>query len=528
MTRYSTVGYNYFNPSLEHTFNEGTYELSKPLPATPNCIMNRSPMKVSAPITKTNEVVMYPFKKTLFLLIPALLLSALCLTSCSQSDVQPVSGPEPDSQAETAAEQDSEELPDTSEAKMKQIEEGMEKACRTDPAVTEMTSLNPTDPTYRNIRSIVFDGLDRNGMKTKVFAYIGVPPKASAEKKVPGVVLVHGGGGHPFLEWVKIWNDRGYAAICVDTVGFYPECPDANPREGMENSHFLYGLFGDFAEEGYTDAPNNDGFRTSDGPVEDMWMYYAVSDTILASNILRQDERIDPEKIGITGISWGGVITSLTIGYDSRFAFAIPVYGSGYLSESLASLWNSFTNGSTPDLWAAEDRFDSVTMPVLWLCWNDDRCFSLNSNSDSYLATKGNNPLTRLSMRNEFGHSHNKGWNAPESYTFANSVVKGGAVMAGFAEEPAGRDIHVRLDPADRGNIKATLYYITEPMTYSDHEKYGVVSSFMDQIWQTLPLEYDKETHTVTGTVPEEAAGYYIELSEKAEIITSSYVSLSD
>ncbi len=55
-----------------------------------------------------------------------------------------------------------------------------------------------------------------------------------------------------------------------------------------------------------------------------IWMYHAVGQTILAANALRADSRVAADKVGVTGISWGGVISSITIGWDNRFAFAVP------------------------------------------------------------------------------------------------------------------------------------------------------------------------------------------------------------
>ena len=37
------------------------------------------------------------------------------------------------------------------------------------------------------------------------------------------VVLVHGGGGTAFSEWVKLWAKRGYAAIAMDLAGCGPK-----------------------------------------------------------------------------------------------------------------------------------------------------------------------------------------------------------------------------------------------------------------------------------------------------------------
>lgn len=55
-----------------------------------------------------------------------------------------------------------------------------------------------------------YDALDREALNvegyfidsvqgTKVFAFVGLPEGASAENPVPGIVLVHGGGGTAFF-----------------------------------------------------------------------------------------------------------------------------------------------------------------------------------------------------------------------------------------------------------------------------------------------------------------------------------------
>ena len=334
--------------------------------------------------------------------------------------------------------------------------------------------------------------------------------------------MVHGGGGHAFLPWVKMWNERGYAAIAMDNTGYFPTAVNAGSSE--TDTTWRYGLMKSLKEEGYTNAPNNDGMGSSAGKAENMWMYHAVGQTILAANALRADSRVAADKVGVTGISWGGVISSITIGWDNRFAFAVPVYGSGYLDESLAWMKNNFSGKETIQLWSAKDRFDKADMPILWLCWNDDSCFSVNSNSKSYLDTVKVNPADRLSMINKMYHSHGCGWNPGEIMMFADSVVKGGATLTGFASQPSGRKINVKIE-ADSAASKviAKLYYITEDMTYSRHKKYGYEDTFMDQEWQTADLTVKEGT--VTGSVPAKAKGYYIELT--TEIAGKSYVTCS-
>jgi len=63
------------------------------------------------------------------------------------------------------------------------------------------------------VRALYFESVPFKSKPTRVFAYYGAP----AGKKLPAMVLVHGGGGTAFAEWVRIWNRRGYAAIAMDT-----------------------------------------------------------------------------------------------------------------------------------------------------------------------------------------------------------------------------------------------------------------------------------------------------------------------
>lgn len=93
-------------------------------------------------------------------------------------------------------------------------------------------------------------------------------------------------------------------------------------------------------------------------------------------------------------------------GYWLRCAFCFChtlVYGSGFLEENLTWLDTRFQGEDTLRLWSAADRFKQVTMPVLWQCWNQDPCFSLNTNSLSWQATSANHPHTLLSIDSSNG-----------------------------------------------------------------------------------------------------------------------------
>lgn len=387
------------------------------------------------------------------------------------------------------------------------------------PKVIEVSDYNPKSAAsgtnqWSNIKAITYDGAKINGKKTKVFAYIGFPANASASSKVPAMVLVHGGGGHAYAEWVKLWNDRGYAAIAMDTTGFFPSESGKGlaGREGENAAWWNYGLYGPFSQAGYVNAPNNDEMRSYEKPLEEQWMYHAVSSTILAHNILLTDNRVNIGKIGITGISWGGIITSLAIGYDNRYALAIPIYGSGYLEQSHSYMKNLFANSKTQELWSAADRFKNVKFPTLWLSFANDLPFSVNTNSRSYEAVKGAGGI--LSIKQNWSHSHNAGYAAQESYHFADSICKGGGALVSCVTEPSGRNIDFKITvPADAKQVLARAYYLTSKLSYS--------SNGIEQMWRSMNCTVNGDS--VTGMLPADAVNYYVELTVQTP--SGSYVS---
>jgi len=385
------------------------------------------------------------------------------------------------------------------------------------------------------IRAVTYDGmpiLTDDGMKkTKVFAYIGFPEKfrPTQNGKMPGIVLVHGGGGHAYAKWVKMWCERGYAAIAMDTTGFFPAEISAGTSEGSLAGKWIHELNAPFAEDGYVVAPTNSGMKNGvEDEITQNWMYHALSDVMLARRLLALDNRVDEKNIGITGISWGGVITSLVIGHDSEFSFAIPVYGSGYLGDlGMGFCAADFKHETVRRRWLAEDRFDRVKMPVMWLFFNDDMAFSIQSNSKSYLDTKDNNPLTVLCAKDKMGHSHVCGWNPPQIMTYADAVTYGSVALPKIGELSVGENITCNF--AFDGKCSATLYYTDEKITYADKEiSPGRILPCMVQKWQTVPCEI--EGGLISVKKPEDAVGMYVELmcevNGEEYVISSPYIEI--
>ena len=399
----------------------------------------------------------------------------------------------------------------------------LETFCNILPHMKYLPEYDPKPSTpWHGIKALWYEGAAYQDQKTKVFAYIGYPNMAE-NQKVPAVVLVHGGGGHAFPEWIRRWNERGFAAIAMETTGYVPDEPwkgllgterSVDNKEGK----YVHKLYGALADESYTLGPDNSGMQDHDLPITDQWMYHAVTDTILAHNILLNDPHILSDKIGIVGISWGAVITSIAIGYDNRYAFANPIYGSAFLDYQPAPvLPGIFRNPMVKQLWSAADRLAKVTFPVLWKCWCYDICFSIGANSLSYQATKEANAF--LSMSFDMGHSHYCGWNnSEETYRFARSVVNGTLPLINIEKEPSGFDnIYFPITvPEDYTEISAALHYLTAPMEYDENNN-------MIHTWEEIPLTL--EGTLVTGLIPKDAYCYFVSL--KGYVDGISYTSNS-
>ena len=168
----------------------------------------------------------------------------------------------------------------------------------------------------KGVEPIWIEGEPLAGNPTRVFAWWGLPKGASAASKVPAMVLVHGGGGTAYAKWVETWNDRGYAAIAMDTCGNAPRGERGGKPHPEHEWSGPSGWGSSFAQVGR--------------PLKDQWTYHAIAAIMRAHSFIRGSPEVDAERTGITGISWGGYLTSIAMCVDRRFKFAAPVYGCGF------------------------------------------------------------------------------------------------------------------------------------------------------------------------------------------------------
>ena len=346
------------------------------------------------------------------------------------------------------------------------------------------------------VRALFYQGMPWRGKPTRVFAWYGVPKQIGA-KKIPAMVLVHGGGGTAFADWVRMWNKRGYAAIAIDTCG---NVPIPAPNHGWQRQAF--------GGPACWDA----SFDQIDWPEKDQWTYQAVADIVLANSLLRSFPEVDPKHIGITGISWGGYLTTIAASIDSRFRFAVPVYGCGFLGEDSAWVPDFKKMGEVKarkwlDLWDPSVYLGRAKIPFLWVDGTNDPFYPLDSLQKSYRLPRG---ARTLSIRVRMPHNHPDGEKPKVIHAFADQYLKHGLPLATVrSQERRGQGVSMTYR-AKVTIVRAKLNYTSDTGPWKDRR------------WSTAAAEMEPRKNKAWATLPQGATAYYFNLIDERGLIVSS------
>jgi|SaaInl6LU_22_DNA_1037377.scaffolds.fasta_scaffold07869_3 dienelactone hydrolase len=340
-----------------------------------------------------------------------------------------------------------------------------------------------------NIKGLFFDGLPYKGKKTKVFCWYGEPKNIDKTKKTPAVVLVHGGGGTAFPQWVKEWNDRGYIAISIALEGQVPGERIKDIEGKLQHPTFQYS------------GPQRQGFFLDviNEKLEDQWFFHAVADVIMAKKILQSFPQVDENNIGITGISWGGILTNVITGLDNSFAFAVPVYGCGFLQETphyskmLARLTKEqqdfYLKNWEPSLYVTLQK-----QPTLFVNGTNDFHFTMNSFTKTFEAS---NTEKYLYVKHNMKHGHGPGWEPETIYNFANYITKNGNKPQSVVFKNTHANNTLTFSSTD--NIKsAKLYYTTN------------FADWGDKSYSWIETDANINKNSISVNLPKKAVAYFL------------------
>jgi cephalosporin-C deacetylase-like acetyl esterase len=335
------------------------------------------------------------------------------------------------------------------------------------------------------VHSLLYTSVDYEGKPTQVFAYYSNPDllngRPPGHKKFPGVVLVHGGGGKAFKEWVEKWAAKGYAAVAMDLSG--------NDNEGKKLLH--------------PGPDQDDPFKfqsIAKGNLKNMWTYHAISSVILAHSLLLNLPEVDPNRTGITGISWGGYLTCIAAGLDTRFKVAVPVYGCGYYNES-----NTFNKSLNLLSNADQQKWMQYFDPSVYLPFAKSRFLFVNGNKDShynvvpyhktYLQVQKNKRT--ICIKPDMRHSHVDGWEPVEIQHFFEQELGKAAPLANIK----------RIER--NGSVIKLLYW--SPVSLSRAEFYysnDAIATNANRVWIKETAVIDAKRSTVTIAEPKEGFKY--------------------
>ena len=300
-------------------------------------------------------------------------------------------------------------------------------------------------------RYVWLEGLAYKGKPTKFLACYAIP-KAADGRSVPAMVCVHGGNGTAYREWVELWAKRGYAAIAMDTCGSIPV--------RVPGTKF------DWISSGIGGPRGWGGFANVNDDIKDQWPYHAVSTVVRSHSFLRAQSGVDPERIGITGLSWGGFLTCLSAAVDKRFKLAVPVYTCAFYDTIGSAEERRKTFGDVKwrrwlDLWDPKHYIPEIDMPIMWLSGTNDRSFPYGSLRKTFDLVK--TPLDVV-IRPRMPHGHTAGWSPKEILAYADSFFRNGLKLPKVsAPVAAGNTAVARFESGEgfMAPVAAELHYTT-------------------------------------------------------------------
>lgn len=370
------------------------------------------------------------------------------------------------------------------------------KALHKSPAVEWIDQKSP-------VRSLLYASADYGDKPTQVFAYYSNPDllagRPSTGKSYPAVVLVHGGGGMAFKQWVEKWAANGYAAIAMDLSG--------HDGDGKKLTH-----------DGPEQSDENKFQKIAEGNLKNVWTYHAIASVILAHSWLLNLPEVDAEKTGITGISWGGYLTCIAAGLDARFKVAVPVYGCGYYDES--DVFKNMLNVLSP---SDHQKWMTYFDPSAYLPYAKARFLFMNGNKDShynvmpYHKTYLNVNKTKrvICIKPDMQHSHVDGWEPAE-------------IIAFFQQELYHKQQLVNVKKVQvRPTLIRLAYQSPEPLSQADfYYTNDVASKNSARIWLRQDALIDAKRQIVTtAQVPGGFKyGFFYLKDSKGRAVSSEFI----
>jgi dipeptidyl aminopeptidase/acylaminoacyl peptidase len=222
----------------------------------------------------------------------------------------------------------------------------------------------------------------------RVEGYLFLPPGADNGDRLPAIIEMHGG---PYYRYGNAWTTR-YPWQLLSHEGFAVFI--ANPRGGTGyGEEFLRGVYRNFGTDDYRDL-------------------MAAVDELVAQGT------IDPDRLGFTGYSYGGLMTNVVISRTDRFKAAVSIAGIfNYVSamgqnnpqlfiDSYRQPWS----GDLGLMWehSPASRAATITTPTLVMHGLDDEPVDPRQSVELFSYLQLNGVPSRLVLYPGEGHGINR------------------------------------------------------------------------------------------------------------------------
>ena len=295
------------------------------------------------------------------------------------------------------------------------------------------------DSKVNGLRDVLVTGVEVNGTKSDFFAYIGYPAGPMPQGGFPSVVLIHGGGGTAFPQYVKLWTSHGFAVIALDWYNCRPQTTQS------------------IIEGKMTITPLEGGKRQDH--------VANVANMVLAHSLLRSLENVNPDKTAFVGLSWGSWYGAMVAAVDPRFKGIIDIY----CGDANPSMGDSFING----------RFlHAAKVPMYWVAGTNDQNVtpkSLQMGFDECAKFENKSLVINLP------HSH-IGFTFDACFRMADFFLKDGPPLPKLGNAVVNnRKISADIILPGKGITKAILCYTNDRDEKVSHKR----------AWKSVPAQFD-------------------------------------
>ncbi|MEI6537454.1 MAG: prolyl oligopeptidase family serine peptidase, partial [Verrucomicrobiaceae bacterium] len=238
----------------------------------------------------------------------------------------------------------------------------------------------------------------------------------------------------------------------------------------------------------------------------DIWGYQAISAIVRGHALLESFPEIDKERIGATGISWGGYLSTMIAGFDPKLKVVVPVFGCGFFQEHGAweELLNKKMTNKNMRKWVALFDPSSHTQhahcAMMFANGINDSHFPMNTMKKSALQCQG--PVTMCHIM-QIVHQHR--WDIREVEPFVDSVIDYGTP---FLQVSRIKRENQNVSATYNGPVdtrRATLVFTCDS------------GPWRPRVWDSTPAQLDTKTHTISASLPQtkKVTAFYLMLTDE-------------